>query len=99
MAHLENAQAIRDRRINIHGFARYTPAFVGWHRIQRTHIVQSVGEFDDDDSNILHHRQHHFAEILGLCLGPAAKIDLRELTHPVNQLGHLFTELVDQVFF
>ena len=98
MAHLENAQAIGNRCINIHGFTRYTPAFVGWHRIQRAHIVQAVGELNDNDPNILYHCQHHFAEIFGLRLGLGAEVDLGELADSVNQFGHFFTELLDQIF-
>ena len=99
MAHLKNAQAIGNRRIDIHSFMRNTPALVGWHRIQCAHIVQAIGKFDNDDTNVFYNRQHHFTEIFGLCLGPAAKIDLCELTYPVNQFGHFFTKLIYQIFF
>ena len=33
-----------------------------------SHIVEAVSQFNQDDSNILHHRQNHLAEIFCLVL-------------------------------
>jgi urocanate hydratase len=36
------------------------------HRVQRAHVVQPVGELDEDDADVLRHREQHLAETLGL---------------------------------
>jgi len=99
MTHLKNAQSIGNRRVDIHGFTRNTSALVGSHRVQRPHIVQTVGELNDDNADILYHRQHHFTKIFGLRLGLAAKIDLRQFADAIDQFGYFFAEFLYQVFF
>ena len=36
------------------------------HRVERAHVVQPVGELDQDDAHVARHRQQHLAEVLGL---------------------------------
>ena len=35
---------------------------------ERAHVVQAVGELDEDDADVVDHRQQHLAEVLGLPL-------------------------------
>lgn len=49
--------------------------------------MRAVGQFDQDNPNILHHGQHHFAKVFRLRLFAIAKFELIELRHPVHQLG------------
>ena len=93
MAHLEYSEPIRDGRVNIHGFAGDTATLVRWHGIECAHVVQAIGKLDDDDTNILDHRQHHLAEVLRLGLGLAAKVDLCQFADTIDQFRHLVTEL------
>ena len=39
---------------------------LGRHRVERAHVVQAVGELDQDDAHVARHRQQHLAEVLGL---------------------------------
>ena len=52
------------------------------------HIVQPVAQFDDHDPDVLAHGQQHFAQVLGLLLLDAGKLDLGQLGDAVHQQGH-----------
>jgi hypothetical protein len=36
--------------------------------MQRPHVVEPIGELDEDDPDVVHHREQHLAEALGLTL-------------------------------
>ena len=50
-------RTIGDRRIHIEGFAADAILFVRPHHTDGSHIVQPVGELDQDHADILDHRQ------------------------------------------
>jgi hypothetical protein len=54
--------------------------------------VQAVGQFDQQDANVLRHRQHQLAEILGLLGVVRLQLDARELGDAVDQPGDLLAE-------
>lgn len=60
--------------------------------LQRAHIVQPIGEFDEHDTDVVRHRQHHLAEILGLFFLIIAEGDLADLRHPVDQVHDVLPE-------
>ena len=55
--------------------------------------MQPVGQLDEDDTDIVRHRQHHLAEILRLFFFIAPKRDLADLGHPVDQMHDVLPEL------
>ena len=59
---------MRDRSVNFERFERRVAPFLRRLKIQGAHIVQPVGQFDDDDTDILRHRQQHLADIFRLLL-------------------------------
>ena len=56
--------------------------------------MQAIGELDQDDPDVVRHRDHHLAEILGLLFGAAGKGDLRNLGDAVDQGGDFAAEEV-----
>ena len=36
--------------------------------LERAHVVQAVGQLDEHDADVVHHGQHHLAQVLGLLL-------------------------------
>ena len=52
---------------------------------QRPHVVQAVGQLDQDDADVAGHRQQHLAEVLRLALLAGVPGDLTQLGHPLDQ--------------
>ena len=65
-AHGLHAHPAGQRTEDIHRFARLLGLFLGTHGADGAHIVQPVGQLDEDDTQILRHGHEEFAEILGL---------------------------------
>ena len=40
--------------------------FAGVEIIERAHVVKPVGELDQHDADVVHHRQNHLADVFGL---------------------------------
>ena len=83
-----DAQAVGERRVDVHGLARLEPALLGRERSQGTHVVQAVGQLDDDHANVLGHGQKHLAQVERLLLVARVSGDGGQLGHAVNELGH-----------
>ena len=54
--------------------------------------MQAVGQFDQDDPDVLGHGQEHLAEILRLLLLACPESQARELGYPVDQEGDFLAE-------
>ena len=60
--------------------------------VQRPHVVEPVGQFDQDDPDVIHHRQQHLAEVLGLALLARRERDGAELGDPLDDVGDVRAE-------
>ena len=87
---------MRDWRVNIERFTCNAIALVRAHRIERAHVVQTVGELDQDDADIARHGQQHFSKAFGLLLGFCGEVKTVELGKPVNKVPDLSAEFFDQ---
>ena len=65
---LGDPQPVGKRGIDIQGFLRDPFLFIGRERLERAHVMQPVGEFDQDDPDVLCHGDDHLAEVVGLAL-------------------------------
>ena len=65
--------------------------------LQRAHVVQAIGEFDQDDSDVVDHRQHHLAKILGLLLLAGGEIYSADFGDALDDMRYLFSELLANV--
>ena len=61
-------------------------------RADRAHVVEAVGQLDQDHPDVGGHRHHHLAVVLGLPLVAALEGDLGELGDAVDQLSDLVAE-------
>ena len=59
---------MRDRRVNLHGFQRLVALLALGQELEGTGIVQSVGQLDQDNADILRHGEEHLAQVLELLL-------------------------------
>ena len=87
------AETVRDRRVDFERFACDAAALSGSHRVQRAHVVQAIGELDQDDAHIARHRQQHFAEVLGLGFFLRLELDFVELRNAVDELRDRLAEV------
>jgi hypothetical protein len=71
LAHPLHAHPARKRRVDVHRLMRFLRLLFGRHVADRAHVVQPVGELDEDHAQILGHRHEQLAEVFGL-LGLAA---------------------------
>ena len=86
---LPDPEALRQRRVDLQGLAGDAPLLLRGQSVQRAHVVQPVGELDEDDPDVLRHREQHLADVLGLLLLVAVGREPRQLGHAVDQVGDL----------
>ena len=90
---LPHAEPMRQRGVDLHRLARDALLLLGRQVLERAHVVEPVGELDDDDPHVLGHGHEHLPDVLGLLLlhRPGAA-ELGELRDPVDQARHLAAE-------
>ena len=60
--------------------------------MERAHVVQPVGELDQQDADVVRHGEQELAQILGGALVFALRLDLGELGDAVDQPGDVLAE-------
>ena len=65
---LLHAEAVGQRRVDVEGLLGDPLLLLERHRGERAHVVQPVGELDDEDPQVLGHRHQHLAHRGGLLL-------------------------------
>ncbi len=95
--HPPDSDPVRQRRVNLQGLlGDFLPLGLA-QMLERPHIVKTIRQLDDDDADIVRHRQHHFSKILRLLLFIAPEGDLADLRHPVDKMDDLFPEFTLQL--
>ena len=92
-----DAEAVRERRVNVERLARDALLRLGRHVLEGAHVVEAIAELDEQDADVPRHRDHHLAEVLRLAVLAGREVDLRELGDAVDQLGDLDPELLGDV--
>ncbi len=86
-----HAQPVRERGEHLERLAGLALLLLRRQEPQRAHVVQPVGELDDEHARVAGHRDDHLADRLGL--GRLAVLDLVELGDAVDQARDLGPEL------
>ena len=99
---LPDAQPVGKRSENFQSLSGNPSPLVVRLPLQRAHIVQPVGQFDQHHPHIFHHRQKHLAQGFSLLVGHAVThiaqlFDAVELRHPIHQIGDLRVEVGTQI--
>ena len=89
--HLPDPEPLGQRRVDLHGLAGDALLLRG-QAVERAHVVEPIGELDQDDPDVLGHRQQHLADVLGLLLLVAVGAELGQLGDAVDELGDLGAE-------
>ena len=66
--HLAHPEPIGDGRVDVKGLLSDLDAALLREVMECSHVVEPVGELHKDDANVIHHRQQHLSEVLGLTL-------------------------------
>ena len=89
---------MRQGRVDLHRLVRDADLLVGWQGAQGAHVVQPIGELDDDHPHVLCHGQEHLPDVLRLLLlHGSGRSELGELGDSVDQARHLATEALLEV--
>ena len=94
---LPYSQPLRQRRVDLHRLPRDPELLVRGQGGERAHVVEPVRELDQDDPDVLRHRQEHLPDVLGLLLFVCVRAEPGQLGHAVHKMGHLGAEAVFQV--
>ena len=88
-----HAQAVRERCVDLERLGRLRLLLLAREHAQRAHVVQAVGELDQQDPDVPGHRDDHLADVLRLLLLAGAELDALELRQAVHDARHLRAEL------
>ena len=88
LAHILHTHASGERGIDIHGLLGDAHPLFRRHRAEGAHIVEPVGELDQENADVIGDRQQELAEILRL--GGLLRNEIEAL-----ELGEAFDELAD----
>ena len=88
-----DAEPMGERREDLERLLRLLVLLGLGHRLDRAHVVQPVGELDQDDPDVRGHRDDHLAVVLGLRLVVRLERDPGQLRDAVDEPGDLLAEL------
>ena len=94
---LPDAQALGQRGVDLLRLAGDADLLLVRQGAQRAHVVEPVGELDEDDADVLRHGQEHLADVLGLLLLVRQGAELGELGHAVDEARHVGPEALLEV--
>ena len=92
LLHLLHPQAVGQGGVDVEGLLRDAPLLLGAQRGQRAHVVEPVGQLDDQDPEVLGHGHQHLAHGGGLLLLLGVEAQPVELGHPVDDGGQVAAE-------
>ena len=79
---------MRQRSINLQRFAGNRLLLMHGHKLHGAHIVQSIGQLNQNHANIARHRKEHLAIVFNLSIFLGNILNFAQLRHAVNKVGH-----------
>ncbi len=86
---LPDPEPLGERGVDLEGLARDPELLLRRQAAQGPHVVEAVGELDEDDADVLGHRQEHLPDVLGLLLLVAQRAEPGQLGDAVDEQGDL----------
>ena len=88
-----HAQPVRDGGVDFHGLQGLAALLLGRLIVHGTHVVEAVGDLDEDHADVLGHGQEHLAQVLHLLVFLAGVLDAGQLGDAFHDVGDGRTEL------
>jgi hypothetical protein len=88
-----DTESVCERRVHLECLARLLELLLLAEILDRAHVVEPVGQLDEDDAPVLRHRHNHLPVVLGLRVLAALELDPRELGDALDELSDLVAEL------
>ena len=88
-----HAQPVRERRVDVERLLRDPLLLPVRQRRERAHVVEPVGQLDDQDPQVLGHRHEHLAHRRGLLLARESNSTRSSFVTPSTMRGDLVAEL------
>ena len=93
-AEFAHTESVSNRREDFHRLFGYAFPLLRIEVLKRPHVVQTIGQLDEHDANIVNHRQQHLAHIFSLLFFTRNIAYLRDLRKAVDEVGYLFSEVL-----
>ena len=91
---LVDAEPMCERPVDVERLARLLHLRLAAPVLERAHVVEPVGQLDEDDPHVAGHREDHLAVVLRLRVLAALEADAGQLRDALDELGDLVAELV-----
>ena len=85
--HLLHAEPVGDGGVDLHRFKRLLLLLLRGLVLHRAHVVQAVGDLDEDDADVLAHGEEHLAQVFHLLLGLGGIVHARQLADALDEVG------------
>ena len=89
-----HTEAVGDGRVNFHRFERLLPLLFRRLVLHGAHVVRAVGQFDENDADVLGHGHEHLAQVLHLLFFLAGVLHARQLGDALDQIRDRGGELL-----
>ena len=96
-ADFAHAETVGDGRVDFQSLFGDLMLAVGLQMLEGAHVVQAVGELDEDDADVVDHGEHHLAQVLGLLLLAGGEVDLADLGDAFDDMSDLLAEFLANV--
>jgi hypothetical protein len=83
---------MRDRSINFDGLLRDALLPLTRQVLKGPHVMQPVGQLHNNDADVVHHREQHLADALGLAFLARIEMQFAQLGDAVHAARHFFAE-------
>ena len=78
-----------ERRVDVQGFAGDGLLAIGLEVLEGAHVVEAVGQLDEDDAYVGDHGEEHLADVFGLAVFAIGELDLVDFGDALDDVGDL----------
>ena len=89
---LLHTEPVSERSVDLHRLKGLGALFIGRLIVHGAHVVQAVGNFNEDDTDILRHSHQHLAQIFALLILFAGVLHPRQFGYAFHNISNLGAE-------